>query len=114
MPILVDPARGRSWDFHPAGELIKANLAEARHAAELVWALPVELLDMLGRDRPVVITAGADGIYWATGSRSGRVPGSLAEQMSPSLSTFFKSVILSPLALLSELVVEQLDICSVE
>jgi len=51
VPILVDPARGRPWDFYPAGALIKANLDEARQAAGLPWGSPVELLDMLGRDR---------------------------------------------------------------
>ena len=81
VPILIDPARGRSLDFYPAGALIKANLAEARQAAGLPWGSPVELLDMLGGDRPVVITAGADGIFWAFGNRSGHVPGIRVEQV---------------------------------
>ena len=81
VPILVDPARGRTWDFYPARALIKANLAEAREAAGLPRGSPVELLAVLGGDRPVVITAGSDGIYWATDNRSGHVRGIRVEQV---------------------------------
>jgi len=81
VPVLIDPVRGRPWDFHPAGALIKANLAEARQAAGVPSGSPAELLGVLGRDRSVVITAGADGIYWATASHSGHVRGIRVEQV---------------------------------
>lgn len=76
--IFVDPAHGRFWSTYPQEAVIKSNLREARMEAVRVsdeshLAGGVidrsALVESLAKrhDGGVVVTAGADGIYWACG-----------------------------------------------
>ena len=74
-PVIIDPSRNRSWWHYPQNAIIKANLIEAREWANQPEGEAEALLHALDDHNRLVITAGADGVYWKDGTARGHSRG---------------------------------------
>lgn len=70
--IIVDPGKNSPWNKYPSHAIIKANLAEAQH--EFGKLSPFDILHQTPQSN-VIITDGANGLFYKNGSQMGHING---------------------------------------